>query len=160
MKTLFRLTLVTMTVGGGFAGIAMTLPMIFSTENRSAAVIFLMGIILALYAFVVASGLIYVQNPQRTGPLIVAFLLQVPWISSPLLVYKFTAGFQITAALIGGHPNGGFRIGSDFLISLLRPLPWGAGVNLVALAILFLLVWSELRTTEPSLEPAEPVPAR
>jgi hypothetical protein len=72
--------------------------------------------------------------------LIIALALQVPWVSSPLFAYKFTAGFQVCAALMGGHPVGGFRLGSDFQINFFQPLPWGIGVNFVALALLILLV--------------------
>jgi hypothetical protein len=143
MKSWLRLTLITVTVGGGFTGVAITLQALFARQTQAPVYYALMLAFLALFAFVTASGLAFVHNPERTGPLIVALALQIPWVSSPIIAYRLAAGFQISIALIGGHFAGGFRLGSDFQINLFQQLPWGAGVNLFALALLVLL----LRTT-------------
>ena len=137
MKTWLRLTLITVTVGGGFTGIAVTLQALFSPQAHPLAY-FLILVCVGLYVFVTASGLIFVHDPQRTSPLIVALALQVPWVSSPLIAYKFAAGFHVTAGLVSGQFSGGFRFGCDFQINFFQQLPWGAGVNLFALALLVL----------------------
>src|SRR6516225_2116906 len=100
MKTWLRLTLVTVTVGGGFTGVAITLQALLSPQQQPLAYILLLAF-LALFAFVTASGLIFVHNPQRTALLVPAIALQIPWVSSPLIAYKFAAGFQVGAALFG-----------------------------------------------------------
>ena len=67
----------------------------------------------------------------------VAMALQVPRFSSPLVAYKLSAGFQLVVALMGGRFNTSFSLGSDFQLNLLQQLPWGAGVNLFALLMLW-----------------------
>ena len=151
MKTWLRLTLITMTVGGGFTGVALTLQTLLGLLGRQPLNFVLGAGILALYVFVTVSGLLFVQNLRRTGPLVVSIALQVPWVSSPLIAYRFAAGFQVSAAFIGGRFNGGVRLGSDFQINVLQQLPWGAGANIFALIVLVLLVRS-LQAPNPALQ--------
>jgi hypothetical protein len=139
MKSWLRLTLITVTVGGGFTGVALTLQL-FLRPSQPLAYYLLMLAFLALFAFITVSGLVFVQNPQRADLLIVSLGLQIPWVSSPIIAYKLAAGFQVCIALIGGRFAGGFRLGSDFQINVFQRLPWGAGVNLFALALLVLLL--------------------
>jgi hypothetical protein len=136
MKSWLRLTFVTVTVGGGFTGVAITLQAFFAQQNQPPAYYVLMLVFIALFAFVTTSGLVFVHNPERTGFMIVALALQIPWVSSPIIAYKFAAGFQICVAFFDGRFAGGFRLGSDFQINFFQKLPWGAGVNLFALALL------------------------
>jgi len=157
MKTWLRLTLVTMTIGGGFTGIALILQTMTTQRNLSAATYVLILAFLALFAFVTISGLIFVHNPQRTTPLMVALALQIPWVSSPIITYKFAAGFQISAALIGGQINAAIRVGSDFQIYFLQRLPWGAGINLFAVAMLVLLVRATSMPNPQSQPAADPL---
>jgi hypothetical protein len=151
MKSWLRLTLITVTVGGGFTGVALTLQL-FLRPSQPLAYYLLMLAFLALFAFITVSGLVFVHNPQRTDLLIVALGLQIPWVSSPVIAYKLAAGFQVCIALIAGRFAGGFRLGSDFQINVFQRLPWGAGVNLFALALLVLLLRAE-RMTHKALQP-------
>ena len=150
MRPWLRLTLVAMTVGGGFTGVALTLQFLLSPSGRQPANFILISAFLVLFAFVTGSGLLFVHNPRRTSPLIVATVFQIPWVSSPLVAYKFAAGFQVSIALIGGRFHGALRLGSDFQINFFQRLPWGAGINLFALLILVLLV----RSLHPPIAPA------
>jgi hypothetical protein len=68
------------------------------------------------------------------------------------VAYKFTAGFQLSIAVISGRFNGGFRLGSDFQINFFQQLPWGLGINLFALALLVLLI-HETRIPNKSIQP-------
>jgi hypothetical protein len=95
MKTWLRLVLITMTVGGGFAGVLITGQLLFNSGSQGLAYSVIMAVFLALYAFVTASGLLFVYNPRRIHPLFAALAIQIPWISSPLLVYKVAAGFHL-----------------------------------------------------------------
>jgi hypothetical protein len=140
MKPWLRLTLVTVTVGGGFTGVTMTLQTILGAQNQPLSYYMLVVVFLAVFVFVTVSGLVFVHNPRRTGPLIVSLALQIPWVSSPIIAYKLAAGFQVCVALIDGRFAGGFRLGSDFQINFFQQLPWGAGINLFALALLILLL--------------------
>lgn len=152
MTPWLRLIVVAVTVGGGFTGVSIALKGLLAAHGQPPAYYVLIVGFLVLYAFVTVSGLVFVHDPKRIRLLIVAFALQVPWISSPLVAYKFSAGFQVGAAFIGGHFNVGAFWGSDFQINFFQRLPWGVGANVFPLALLILLI----RTTEgptPSLEP-------
>jgi hypothetical protein len=154
MKQWLRLTLVTMTIGGGFTGVAISLQALFSPQQQSLSGCILLLIFMALFAFVTASGVVFVHNPNRTTLLAVSLALQVPWVSSPIIAYKFAAGFQICGALIGGRPYGGLQLGSDFQINFLQPLPWGIGINFFALALLILLVQATRTPATPRVPTA------
>jgi hypothetical protein len=156
MEPWLRLTLVTVTVGGGFTGVTITLQSLLARQSQSPANYALMIPFLALFIFVTVSGLVLVHNPQRTRLMIVSLALQIPWVSSPIIAYKLTAGFQVCVALIDGRFAGGFRLGSDFQINFFQQLPWGAGVNLFALALLVLL----LRATQTPIRAPQPTVGR
>lgn len=148
-----------MTVGGGFAGFAGTLPSLFNSPGASTFKLVLILIFMGLYVFVTVSGLLFVANPVRTGPLVAALALQIPWISSSLIVYKFAAGAQ-AFFIIGSpenenaivHLGGDVLLGSSWKFGLLQENPLRFGVNLAALAILLLL----LRALRPSSSVASP----
>lgn len=96
MKAWLRLTLVVTTVGGGFAGIIFHLEAIQFWFNGQRKIEWVpIVLFLAVNVFVMASGLIFVQDSHRTRPLRVALGLQIPRISSSLLVYAFSAGLNI-----------------------------------------------------------------
>jgi hypothetical protein len=154
MKSWLRLTLVTVTVGGGFTGVVLTLQSLFR-QSQSQVYYLLMFAFLALFAFITASGLVFVHDPQRTDLLIIALALQIPWVSSPIIAYRLAAGFHVSFALIGGRLSGGFRLGSDFQINFFQLLPWGAGINLFALALLVL----SLRATRVPYKAFQPTAA-
>ena len=143
MKPWLRVITVLLTVGGGFTGFAMTLQQLFRASALPLGSVIVIYVFLLLYAFVTASGILFVQNDNRIAPLLVAFALQVPWISSPLLTYRFTAGFHVTAGIIGGGFNGGFSLGSDWVCILFKSdAPYGAGVNLFAIVMLAIMAHS------------------
>lgn len=150
MKRWIRLTLIGMTVGGGFSGISSTLQSRLNSPQPSAPNIVLIVIFMGLYAFVTASGLLFAHDPTRTGPLFAALAIQVPSISSSGVVYSFSAGLQAFISFgrlekenaIGVHAD--FRLGSSWRFALQHDNPVRVGVNLVALAILILL-WRTLQ---------------
>ncbi len=166
MKTWLRLTLITMTVGGGFTGVVLTFQsMLHPPDDRMVPYLAAMTGFLALFVFVTVSGLLFVHDPRRTGPLLLAVGIQVPWTSSGLVLYKFATGcYWIlslgapqTPGLVGARVNSELLLGSAFRFDLLHEHPWGIGVNAVALT-LFLLLWISVRT--PSSNRAETVSAR
>lgn len=136
MKAWLRLLLVTMNVGGGFTGIAVGVQGLFSSPNHRIAHL----AELFLFTFVTLSGLVFVHDPRRSGPLLVAVALQIPWVSSPLIVYQLISGFAVNVAVIAGS----FRwsvtwLGSEADLTSLHGAPWGVGVNLLALVVFVLL---------------------
>jgi hypothetical protein len=64
----------------------------------------------------------------------------VPWVSSPVLAYRFSSGLYVTVGLLANHFTIGARVGSDFRLNCFQGTPWGFGINLFALAVLLFLV--------------------
>lgn len=144
MKPWLRLTLVAMTIGGGFSGVVRTMQSFSRLSTQELVIAF---IFIGLYAGVTASGLLFVHDPTRSGPLVAALILQVPWISSSLIVYKFAAGLGVCAS-VGSTGNASrveaglfweFMLGSRWRCDLGEENPLRVGVNVAALALLLLL---------------------
>jgi hypothetical protein len=154
MKPWLRLTLITMTVGGGFAGFVSTLQSLFNSLRASTLNLLLTVVFMGLYAFVTASGLLFVHDPTRTGPLLAALAIQIPAISSSVIVYKFAAGLE-TFVSVGGseqknamgvHFDWDLLLGGSWRFALQQDNPLRVGVNVAALAFL-LLLWRTLQRT-------------
>src|SRR3974390_169512 len=116
MKTWIRWILLVLTIGGGFMGLALTMEALFKQVTGGFFSYLMGGVALALYIFIIVSGLLFAESPKHLTPLRVAFLLQIPWISSPVLVYGLSSGLRITAGLrpTDGRLSATFRFGSDF----------------------------------------------
>ena len=159
MKPWLRLTLITMTVGGGFAGFVLTFEALQSgltSHSQPALNLVIMGVFLLLNAGVTVGGLIFVYSPHRTNPLIVALAIQVPWISSFLVTYRFATGFDLVLSLSGPakgedlafHLGWSFFLGSSWTLSFSQEGQFGLGVNIWALVMLVLL-WRSVRMPLP-----------
>jgi hypothetical protein len=162
MKTWLRLTLVAATVGGGFAGMVLADQSLSNPAGHRPAYVVLMVAILALYTFVTASGLWFVWDIRRIRPLLAALAIQIPWLSTPLIVYKFAAGFF--AVLTVGSPEEpgsfGLHFGAEALLGCMsrfawhQEIPWSIGANVFAL-LLLVLAWPKGRTS--GTMPPDPV---
>jgi hypothetical protein len=152
MTTWLRLTLITMTVGGGFAGVVLAVQLLMNSPNQATLNLLLAILLLLLYTFVTAAGLVFAHSPHRLGPLVAALAIQVPWISSPLLVYQFAAGVgaflgaNYSQGATGLSPNYEYCFGSRSTVAVLRQNP--LGVNLWAVVLLILL-WRSTWTLAP-----------
>jgi hypothetical protein len=95
-----------------------------------------------VYIFVVASGLLFIENPKRIEPLAVALAIQIPSFSSPIVLYKLTAGLELYVGVLAGGPllSYDIGIGSTFQIIFFQDVPFGFGINLVATALLILVL--------------------
>jgi hypothetical protein len=168
MKTWLRLTIITMTVGGGFNGVVITAQFLFHPGNQKPLSILLVACFFALYVFAIVSGLLFVDNPRQTRPLIAVLAMSIPCIVSPFIVYNFATGASIVLTAGTAEGASGFNLhaawglGSSFEFTLLKAHRWSIGVNVFALAILVLLLRS-VRTPAPIVQPSssvvEPNPA-
>jgi hypothetical protein len=167
MKTWLRLLLVLATVGGGFAGLSTTTE-VFGTLKEHGLAVELVGLTsITLYAFVIASGLLFVYDSRLTGPMLVAFALQIPWVSLPLFGYHFAAASYAVVTL--GPPQWAGQIvtyglsadlGAYFKFRFAAPQegPWSVGINLFAV-LLYVLLRLSVRASSRSPEPASTLPA-
>jgi hypothetical protein len=149
-----------LTIGGGFLGFVLTLQALLGAQDPKPIFYAIMAVFLVLYAYGIYTGMRIADGKSGTYHLIVFYGLQVPWISTPLIAYRFTSGFHVSVAFLEGKLTGTFRIGSDWHLSFLQPAPWGAGLNIFALVMLLLLFRRELnkpreRKPMPVTSPAE-----
>jgi hypothetical protein len=162
MRTWLRLLLVVLKVGGGFTGLSSTVGA-FGTFEKYGLFAELVGLVfMALYLFVVTAGLLFVHDSRRTRPLLVAFALQIPWVSLPVFEYHFAAGLY--AAVTLGPPKlagqlftyeltGDLGANWKFRFASVLEGPWSLGINVFALLIYVLLQLS-IRRFSLSQEPA------
>lgn len=158
MKTWLRLTLITVSIGGGFTGLAGTASVV--TDADSTASRALVGVALALWTFVIVSGLMFVNNSQKTTMLLWSLLLQVPHISTSYLAYRFGAGFAWFLDLAAPENIGtmGLRIASEMRFGATWKLgssdgPLRIGANLAAL-FLAAMTWRAVRNQRENAEPS------
>lgn len=147
MKSRLRWALIISQVGGGFTGIVITLDYLFNSRNTPLPVLFISMGFIVLYAFVTIAGALFALDERRTWPLRTALWLQIPWISSSIMAWRFTSGLSITVTLIGGGLSMNFWLGSIWQFNLFEKLPPGVGINLFAMLMLLLL----RRTRDPQV---------
>ena len=152
MKTWLRWALIITQVGGGFTGIAITGDYLYNSEHMPPPIIVVSTIFIALYTFVTVAGVLYALNEQRTGPLRVALWLQIPWISSMIITWKFVAGFSFALTLFDGRLNVVYWLGSFWQFNIFEEQPAGIGINLFAVLMLYFL--KRVRDFQPNVQPA------
>jgi hypothetical protein len=167
MRSRLRLTLVTLTVGGGFTCIATTTQLLCSPQVQGLAVVAICIAFILFSIFVLTSGLLLVQNPRRTKALLVALVLQIPVVSSPIIAYQFAAGLYAAVGLSEPGLNGNgvavtfwwaFRLGGQWQFNLLQPLPWSVGLNIVPIFLLCALKWWAFDRGELPPTPVSAIP--
>jgi hypothetical protein len=151
MKSWLRKTYIILTVGGSFTGAVLTLQAFMSSREAIPMVYAMYVGFIGLYSYGTWAGLRFAEKEEDKGHLIIFYWLQVPWLSSPIIGYRFTAGFHISGALIGDRLSGLFRLGSDWQCDLLRSIPWGIGLNVFALIMVVILMKN--KKPNQSLEP-------
>src|SRR5262249_23626745 len=100
---------------------------------------------IGLYAYGILIGIKLSEDPPPLKHLRLYFSLQIPFISSPVIAYRFSSGLQATVAIIQSSLKWDFRLGVEGQFAMLSSAPWGCGVNFVAL-IIVLLLYSHLAT--------------
>ena len=163
MKTWLRLLLVALTVGGGFAGMTLSLQVLHGLKNPEASRVIVALIFVGMYAFVTASGLLFVYDPKRTRLVLASLAVQIPWVSCPVFVYQFSSGLH--AAITLGTPEDTSRVGLHLGWNLLyfgahflfrawayQDIPWTFGVNAVPVVLIVLLLRST-RSHDPKPRP-------
>ena len=137
MNVWFRRLLLILTIGGGFVGVARTIQF-FSHVDKVIAYVVLLAFV-CLYGYGIFLGVKLSEGPAPLRHLRVYFGLQIPFISSPIVAYRFATGFQTTIAITQSGLGWDVRfLGSEGQFAILSQEPWGEGINVVALAIVFL----------------------
>ncbi len=140
MKTWLRWLLLTISVGGGFTGLVLNFQMFFHPQFEQPIYVILIGAFTVLYGFVLVAGLLFADDPNYSTPLLIALCLQIPSISSPILVYRFSTGLPIIFSIMGGKLSASVRLGGEWQFNLFQEFPWGFGIDLCALILFILLI--------------------
>lgn len=147
MNPWLRRLYIILTVGGGFTGVAVTLQVFLSFDESDWMIDVLYLGSIGLYTYGIFAGLRFAENERDKKHLILFYWLQVPWISSPILGYRFTSGFHLSGIFIERDLKGFFRIGSDWQFNIVNTsLPWGIGLNIFALIMVLILI----KKTQPN----------
>jgi len=158
MTTWRRLTLIAMMVGGGFTGVLAAGQILVNSLTQGTLNLLLAILLLFLYTYVMVAGLVFAHSPRRLGPLVAALAIQVPGLSSSLLVYKFAAG---VGAFLGANysqgtggltPNFDTFFGSRSTVAILQHNPFTIGINLWAVVLLILLWKSTWVVSAPVMQ--------
>jgi hypothetical protein len=163
MNIWLRVALIALSVGGGFTGASTTLPLLHP-EGRSLSQVAITACFFILFGIVTASGLFFAVNQQRTRLLLISLAIQIPYITSPVVTYKFGTGFPFIL-IVGATERGkaalyvGFEalLGSTFRAGYGEDVPWRFGVNLVAVAMMVLL-WRSICRAETALSATRSLP--
>jgi hypothetical protein len=140
MNIWFRRFLVVLTIGGGFLGVVILVDTLFAAQNTPVFAYAIFAVLIAFYTYGIFAGIRLSEDARHYGHVLFFYALQVPFFSSPILLYRFACGFHATIWVVGFSFGWMFRLGSDCQLAILQPNSWGAGVNLFAAAILFALV--------------------
>jgi hypothetical protein len=129
--------LLILTIGGGFVGLLLTAPFFFHVDKVVAYIALLAFV--GLYGWGIFLGVRLSEGSASLRDLRFYFALQIPFISSPVIEYRFATGFQVTIAMIQSGLRCDWRLGSEGQLGISSQAPWGIGINIVAVAIVLLL---------------------
>jgi hypothetical protein len=134
-----------LTIGGAFLGWIATLDSFFTIRDTPLIGYGIMIIFVALYGYGIFAGIRFTETTKPDIHLFLYYLLQIPFISSPFVVFRFGSGLQTTVAIIGFRLAWILHLGSDWQFALLSPNQWGLGLNLFPLCIILVLYFCAVR---------------
>jgi len=148
MSTRIKWLLVVFTLLGAILGLAITLRVgipIFKQADALWQIKLIFAVATALYGLGVIASLWFARNTARRGLLRFYYWLQIVALSAPFMDYQFVSGAHLTPSLglsLTDTPvvfGLSFWFGSIWEFQLLGESAWSLGINLVAVAILWLL---------------------
>src|SRR5260370_343263 len=101
MNIWFRRFLVVLTIGGGFLGVVILVDALFAAKNTPLSGYVMIPLFIALYIYGIFAGIRLSEDAFHYGHVLFFYALQVPFFSSPILVYRFACGFHATIWVIG-----------------------------------------------------------
>jgi hypothetical protein len=130
-----RLHLV-LTIGGGFAGLAVAFSTMGESFRQSLSEGFLIiGAILYFLCALVVGVRLADGKASRTS-LLWLYGVQIPLLSGPVIAYHLSLGAHVNVGVLGASFYWNLQLGDHYSVSLGNgDLLWGAGVNLFALGM-------------------------
>ncbi len=130
--------LIVASIGGGFMGVSIVLAELLKVSYFTLGHFLIFGSALAFFGYFIYAGLVFASNNENNKHLKITFLLQIPWVSSPILVYKIAAGFSLSGLFHAGGFNFLYNMGSDFNFGIFNGQSWGLGLNIAAVGLYYL----------------------
>jgi hypothetical protein len=158
MSNWIRRLFVIVSIGGGFAGCAITTDQIFQSDQSLG--FYVVSIVVALaYAAGIYGGVKLIEDEERGMSFLSwYFVAQIPYLISPVFSYQFTSGFTAFAALGSNGSSWGIFYGGRWMFSLLQSGDSGFafGANFFALwAAWYLRMMLKRKKTEAELPALE-----
>lgn len=138
MNRKFVALLIIASIGGGFMGVSIVLAELLKVSYFTLGHFLIFGSALTLFGYFIYAGLVFASNNENNKHLKITFLLQIPWVSSPILVYKIAAGFSLSGLFHAGGFNFLYNMGSDFYFGIFNGQSWGLGLNVAAVGLYYL----------------------
>jgi hypothetical protein len=110
MNIWFRRSLVVLTVGGGFFGAVISTDTLFAAKNTPVFGYAMIALVIALYTYGIFAGIRLSEDARHYGHVLFFYALQVPFFSSPILLYRFACGFHATIWVVGFSFGWMFRL--------------------------------------------------
>src|SRR3954463_12097227 len=95
MNRWLRRIIVVTTVGGGFGGIIVTLESLSKIQGKSPLSIAICCAVGLVYMVGIVLGVRFAERERVTWPLIIFYLVQVPWFASPSFGYHLTCACHL-----------------------------------------------------------------
>jgi hypothetical protein len=130
-----RLHLV-LTIGGGFAGLAVAFTTMGESFRQSLPDGFLIVGAALYFLCAVVVGVRLADGAASRTSLLWLYGVQVPILSSPVIAYHLSLGAHVYVGVLGGSLDWNLQFGDQYSVSLGNgDLSWGFGLNLFALAM-------------------------
>ncbi len=139
MKTWVRAIHLVMLVGGGFAGFVLTLQMILDGPQLDAVTASIGWLAELGLAYFVVAGVAVSQNDKYLPMAMAAYILQIPWLLSPIMTYRFAAGLALNVFVAGDNIGCTYFLGTQWYVGMARGDVWGFGLNWVAIAMVIVV---------------------
>jgi len=141
MSPYLKWPIAALTLIGSILGAALTMTTFFGMLTRGLSVRVIPAFLVAgaLYALGLAAGVLFAQNASRRGLLRFYYALQILWLSSPFVSFRFVSGAHFMPGIMGEKITLSYGLGSVWHVATSSAASWGLGINLVALAVFWLL---------------------
>ena len=124
------------TIGGGYTGIVVALIPLSSAHQGSAAGQLATLICLAVFVYGLIVGIRLAEGRPSRTLLLCFYGIQIPRLSSPLIVFGISAGADLNVGFLGDRLYFNWQIGANFNLSHVSAAPIGLGFNVLAIALM------------------------
>ena len=165
MQKLLRYLLLSLTIGGGYLGVAATTDVLMTSGQSYPLLPWVLSAFFAFYGCAILTGLRLADRIAQPVLLPLVFLIQVPWVSSSLVTFSVTSGLHFTV-FYSDRFSLLYAFGSEWTFSMGDRAPTGFGINFFALAMALValalrrhkLPGSAVTLTTPSVVRESPQP--